>query len=106
MDLPTAVKIYFDADRGADPDPLARVFTADAVVEDEGGRHLGLDAIRAWWLGAKAKYDHVSEPVEANRTGDRVLVRARVSGRFPNSPVTLGFAFTLENGSIAALRID
>ncbi|WP_181703839.1 nuclear transport factor 2 family protein [Chthonobacter albigriseus] len=105
MDLPEPVKAYFDADSGADPETLVVQFAADAVVEDEGRRHRGRKAIRAWWLEAKAKYRHVAEPIDMERDGNRALVRARVSGDFPNSPAMLGFAFTLENGLIAALRI-
>lgn len=105
MDMPTSVKAYFEADGGADPAALDHAFTADAVVEDEGRRHAGRDAIRGWWLAAKAAYDPVAEPLQARRTADRVTVRARVRGRFPNSPVLLDFAFTLRGGLIAGLRI-
>lgn len=105
MDMPNAVKAYFDADAGADPEALAPAFAADAVVEDEGSRHQGHDAIRAWWVAAKAKYSHVAEPVDVRRVADRIVVTARVSGRFPNSPAMLDYAFTIENGLIAAVRI-
>ncbi len=70
-----------------------------------GSRHQGHDAIRAWWVAAKAKYSHVAEPVDVTRVADRIVVTARVSGRFPNSPAMLDYAFTLENGLIAAVRI-
>lgn len=105
MDMPTAVRTYFDADRDADPDRFVQAFALDAVVEDEGRGHRGRDAIRTWWLDSKAKYGHTAEPVDMRQDGDSVLVQARVSGDFPNSPAMLAFAFTLEQGSIAALRI-
>lgn len=105
MDLPNAVQAYFHADAGADPDTIVRAFAADAVVEDEGARHHGREAIRAWWLAAKAKYRHVAEPVTAERQGDRVHVRATVRGDFPTSPAMLGFAFTLDGDHITHLRI-
>lgn len=105
MDLPNAVEAYFHADAGADPETITRTFAAGAVVEDEGGRHQGREAIRAWWQAAKAKYRHVAEPVTAEQHGDRVLVRATVSGDFPTSPAMLGYAFTLDGDEIAHLRI-
>ncbi len=105
MDLPMPVKTYFDADTGGDRETLMSVFAVDAVVEDEGMRHRGPDAIRAWWLAAKASYHHVADPVASQRDGSRVLVRARVRGDFPGSPAMLDYAFTLENGLIAAVRI-
>lgn len=106
MDMPDIVRAYFDADGRNDPNALAAVFSADAVVEDEGARHEGIGAIRDWWVAAKEKYRHVAEPIEAAEAGDRVTVRATVAGQFPNSPATLDFAFTLKNGRIAALEIQ
>lgn len=105
MGMPDIVKAYFDADRRNDPDALVQVFSADAVVEDEGARHEGVGAIRAWWVAAKEQFRHVAEPIETTGTGDKVSVRATVSGEFPNSPVTLEFSFTIQDDKIVALRI-
>lgn len=105
MDMPDIVKAYFDADRRNDPDALAAVFSADAVVEDEGARHEGVGAIRDWWVTAKERFHHVAEPIETRGTGDEVSVRATVTGQFPNSPVTLEFSFTIKNDKVVALEI-
>lgn len=105
MHIPSVVNTYFEADKGDDADALTRVFSSEAVVEDESARHQGIKAIRAWWLAAKRKYHHVAEPIESSGAGNEVSVRAKVSGQFPNSPATLDFLFTVENGKIVALRI-
>lgn len=105
MELPSAVNAYFEADRGGDADALGRAFSADAVVRDEGAAHEGIEAIRAWWRAAKDKYHHVAEPVGMTGTGNEVSVRARVSGRFPGSPATLDFVFTLADDGIVGLDI-
>ncbi|KAA6133465.1 nuclear transport factor 2 family protein [Cupriavidus cauae] len=105
MNIPAVVNAYFEADRGNDAEAIARAFATDAVLEDEGTRHQGVGAIRAWWLAAKAKYRHVAEPIEMSRTGDEIAVRARVSGEFPNSPITLEFLFTVEGDKIVGLTI-
>lgn len=105
MHIPPVVNAYFEADKGRDADALSQIFSGTAVVEDEGGRHEGLVAIRAWWLAAKQKYHHVAEPIESSTADNKVTVRAKVTGQFPNSPVTLEFLFTVENGRIVALRI-
>jgi SnoaL-like protein len=105
MHIPSVVKAYFDADQGGDADALAQVFSGEAVVEDEGARYEGRDAIRAWWLAAKRKYRHVAEPIDSSGAGNKISVRAKVSGQFPNSPATLEFLFTVNNGEIVALRI-
>ncbi|KXJ59029.1 MAG: ketosteroid isomerase [Thalassospira sp. Nap_22] len=105
MDMIASVKAYFDADRAQDPDLLTKVFTADAIVHDEGERHLGTSEIQRWWLAAKAKYNHVAEPLETETTGDKVMVRAKVSGNFPNSPVTLNYVFRIKDGKIAEMGV-
>ena len=46
LNLPEPIAAYFSADR-QNPDALARCFTAQATVKDEGQTHTGLDAIRA-----------------------------------------------------------
>jgi ketosteroid isomerase-like protein len=106
MDMPAVVTAYFDADRRNDADALSKTFSHDAVVEDEGSRHQGLAAICGWWAAVKNATHYVAEPVEATLNGNKALVRAKVSGEFPGSPVTLAYAFTLKNDKIARLEIQ
>ncbi|MCC9621473.1 nuclear transport factor 2 family protein [Thalassospira sp. MA62] len=105
MDMPISINAYFDADKGKDPDLLTQAFSNDAIVHDEGKRHVGTDEIRKWWLAAKAKYDHTAEPLETKRDGDEITIRAKVSGRFPNSPVTLTYLFRLQDGKIVEMGV-
>ena len=105
MNMPAIVKAYFDAEERTDPDALAALFAADAVVRDEGARHVGPAAIRTWWMAAKARYAHVAKPVGTTVNGDTIAVRATVSGNFPNSPATLDFTFTVTGGKVATLEI-
>lgn len=105
MDLPPAVRTYFDADKTSEIDALIEAFADDAVVKDEGRLHEGRDAIRAWWRAAKNKYHHVAEPIDATVTYSALKVRAKVTGDFPGSPATLMFRFTLVDGKIERLEI-
>lgn len=105
MDMIDAVQAYFDADRNQDPDILTKAFCTDAVVHDEGERHVGSTEIQNWWLAAKEKYNHVAEPLETETTGDKVMVRAKVSGNFPNSPVTLDYVFRIKDDKIAEMGV-
>ena len=105
MDLPSSIKAYFEADKGTGDNAPLRAFAPDAVVKDEGRIHRGHEAIAAWWRAAKAKYRHVAEPLEADEQNGQVTVRARVSGQFPGSPATLGFAFRLKGDKIVSLEI-
>jgi ketosteroid isomerase-like protein len=105
MNLPSAIQAYFDADSSNDGAALLRAFAPDAFVIDEGQSHAGRHAIEAWWREVKAKYQPVTVPLELVEKGDVTQVRARVSGRFPGSPVTLTFAFRLDREQIRALEI-
>ncbi len=105
MTLPTPILTYFTAEAPQDGAALAAAFALDAVVHDEGATHRGPEAIRAWWLAAKAKYRHRAEPLGFARAGGEAVVRARVSGDFPGSPAILTFTFRLAGDRIGALRI-
>ena len=48
IELPTPIASYFAADRSTDGGEVARLFTMDAVVRDEGQTYAGRDAIRQW----------------------------------------------------------
>lgn len=106
MHLPDSVKAYFDAEQRADPQALASAFLEDAIVRDEGGRYRGMVAIHRWWMAAKAKYQQTAMPIEAVGSGDDISVCALVTGKFPNSPATLTFNFTLRDRKIAELEIS
>jgi hypothetical protein len=101
MKLHPSIRAYFDADNATPLD----AFATDAVVEDEGHRHVGHAAIDAWWRDAQAKYQAVAEPLEVNAPDGSHEVSARVTGQFPGSPITLTFAFRMKDDRIAALRI-
>lgn len=105
MNLHPAIRTYFDADRTSAGGAPLHAFTPDAVVSDEGHAHTGHAAIEAWWRDVKAQYQAVAEPLEVEAKGDAIEVRAKVSGRFPGSPITLTFAFRIEDHRIAALKI-
>lgn len=105
MNLPGPLKIYFDADKGDADVPPTAAFAPDAIVEDEGHTHAGRAAIEAWWRASKAQYRATAEPFDIRDEQDRAIVRAKVTGVFPGSPVVLTFSFRLMGGQIAELRI-
>ena len=101
MKLHPSIQAYFDADGAAPLD----AFAPDAIVADEGHRHIGHAAIDAWWRDVTAKYQAVAEPLEVSTKDGAHEVRARVTGRFPGSPIKLTFAFRMKDDRIAALEI-
>jgi len=105
IELPAIIAAYFDADRSGSADRVARCFTAEAVVTDEGETHTGRDAIRQWKAGASRTYTYTADPRSVAKDGPRTLVTSRVSGNFPGSPIDLTYAFRLAGDAIAALEI-
>ncbi|MES2714738.1 MAG: nuclear transport factor 2 family protein [Pseudomonadota bacterium] len=102
--LPEPIAAYFEADQ-QNPEALARCFTSDAVVKDEGKTHAGVHAIKAWKAAASAAYTYTVEPLALAQRGSLQVVTGRVRGNFPGSPVDLQHHFGLERGLIASLEI-
>ena len=104
LNLPEPIAAYFEADR-RDSHAVARCFTNEAVVTDDGHTHAGLPAIEAWKAAASAQYSYVTEPIALEKADCKYIVTSRVTGDFPGSPVDLRFIFSLERGRIASLEI-
>jgi hypothetical protein len=105
LHLPEPVAAYLAAEKVKDADAVSRCFTEDGTVHDEGKLHRGRDAIRRWKAEADAKYSYVLHPLAVRTEGAKVVLRARLSGDFPGSPVELDHVFTLADEGIAALEI-
>jgi hypothetical protein len=104
LNLPEPIAAYFDADQ-RDSAAVARCFTERATVEDEGQSHSGHAAIEAWKTAASRKYSYTCEPLAQAHKEGRTIVKTRLAGNFPGSPVDLQFVFRLERGKIAHLEI-
>ena len=104
VSLPEPIAAYFEADR-IDGEAVARCFTRDALVKDEGHTYTGVMAIKRWKAESAAKYSYTSEPFALERRDGMVVVTSRLTGNFPGSPVDLRFFFRLERGRIAFLEI-
>lgn len=104
LNLPEPIAAYFDAD-SQDAQAVARCFTKDGLVLDEGKTHSGLGAIEAWKTDSSAKYTYTAKPHTLEKQGRTYVVTAHVAGSFPGSPVDLRYRFALERGKIATLEI-
>src|SRR5258708_33262584 len=100
LPLPKPIEIFMSSENTHDTEALADCFAADATVKDEGQTVKGLNAIKAWRLETAKKYLHSGEPIAtASRVG-KTVVTTLLTVKFPGSPGTLDFVFTLEGGSI------
>ncbi len=104
LDLPKPIAAYFAADR-IDTETVARCFTDNAVVVDEGQTYGGLAAIKEWKTAASKKYTYTSEPIVSDKRDGKVIVTSRVTGNFPGSPLDLRYLFGLDGLKIASLEI-
>ena len=105
IDLPLPIDRYVAIENSGDVDALSECFASDATVRDEGHTYEGLAAIREWKADTKKKYNHTVAPLEVAHRDGKTVLKARLSGSFPGSPVTLEFSFVLEDGKIASLEI-
>lgn len=104
LQLPEPVAAYFIADR-ADGEAVARCFTDNAVVKDEGHTYNGRAAIKKWKEDVATKYVYTCEPLACEPKDGKVVVTCRLTGNFPGSPVDLRFCFELAGEKIASLEV-
>ena len=105
LSLPEPIANYFAADMAGDASALARCFTAEGVVRDEGGTFTGIAAIQQWNMRAKAKYHYMVAPIGVSARDGEIVVIGKVTGDFPGSPITLQHAFLVTGHKIVALEI-
>lgn len=104
LQIPESVAAYFTADK-ADGETVARCFTENAVVKDEGHTYNGRAAIKKWKEEASAKFTYTCDPLACEQRSDKVIVTCHLAGDFPGSPVNLRFFFQLEGDKIASLEV-
>src|ERR1700704_6566613 len=105
MQLPAAIDLYVEAENAGDVESLSECFAPDAIVRDERHTYKGFVAIKEWKADTKKKYNHTVEPLEVAQRDGKTVLKARLTGNFPGSPVTVEFMFVLEDGKIASLEI-
>lgn len=103
--LPEPIAAYFTATNRHDIDAMLAPFAETALVKDEGQEIRGTAAIREWMEEAARKYNHTVAVTGAAEEDGQTVVKGRVSGTFPGSPVDLRHVFTLDGRKIAHLEI-
>jgi hypothetical protein len=102
--LPDPIAAYLAADTQG-PDDVARCFTPQGVVKDEGQTYIGREAIKAWKAESSTLYTYTTKPFSVELIDGIHVVYCHVAGSFPGSPIDLKFLFRLERGLIANLEI-
>jgi hypothetical protein len=104
-ELPAPIAAYVAANACLDAEGMLAPFAPDAVVRDDGGCHVGHDAIRNWIGTATIASRAVFTPQAWREQEGSVLVDGQTAGSFPASPIRFTFAFTLRGGAIAGLEV-
>ena len=105
LELPKPIAAYIAGSNAHDTNGAGLPFTDDAVVHDVSQDYRGLAAIRAWKAETIRKYRPTVEVLDVAQEGGRTIVKGKVSGDFPGSPIELRYAFTLKGEKIARLEI-
>jgi hypothetical protein len=105
IDLEPSIDLYVKAENSGEVRLLADCFAPDATVRDEGHTYMGLASIQQWKAETKNRYSHTVEPLQVTHREGKTILKAKLAGDFPGSPVTLNFSFVLQGGKIASLEI-
>jgi ketosteroid isomerase-like protein len=104
-DLPPTIARFIEASNARDLDRAVDCFAGDAVVEDEGETHQGLDEVRAWKQATEERFRYSIGPTELEHRDGQTIVTATLAGNFPGSPVELKYDFTIIDEAITGLSI-
>jgi hypothetical protein len=103
--LPQAIDTFVRAENSGNVEAMADCFAPYATVRENDQYLEGAPAIIAWRARMKKRHDHTLTPVAFRSSGGHATLRAELSGKFPGSPMTTNFHFTLVNDQIASLQI-
>jgi hypothetical protein len=104
-DLPKPIADYVEANARLDREAMLAPFAREAVVHDDGGRHVGRDEIGAWIQSATIESRAVFTPETWREQDGYIIVDGRTTGDFPGSPVRFTFRFVLQDDAVARLEI-
>jgi hypothetical protein len=105
LHLPHSIALYFASENAHDASATDKCFAADATVRDESKTIAGLAAIKAWRIETAKNYDHRVEPLEVSQREGKIIVKGKVSGNFPGSPIILDHSFVIMGDRIVSLEI-
>lgn len=102
--LPRVIEAYILSSNESDLKNFMACFSDTAKVMDEGETHLGHKDIKKWFAKTRRQYQFKSEPLEIKEGSDHIIMKTKVSGTFPGSPITLNYRFQIKEGLIQELQ--
>ena len=105
IQLPAPIELYIEIENSGALEGVPDCFVPDAIVHDDSQTYEGVNAIKNWMIATKKKYGHTITPLDLVERDDQTVLRARLAGNFPGSPVTVNFRFVLAGGKVYSLKI-
>jgi ketosteroid isomerase-like protein len=105
LELPTPIAAYVAANARLDADGMLKLFSADAVLLDNGAVLQGRAEIRRLLEEAVIAVKAIFTPDAVRYENGQVVVEGPAHGDFKGSPIRFTYRFTLENDAIKALEI-
>jgi len=105
IQLPDPIERYIQIANSGTHEAAQECFAPDATVYDEGQTYEGVAAIKNWMAATKKKYGHRITPLDLAVRGGQSVLKARLTGNFPGSPITVNFTFALADGKVRSLEI-
>jgi hypothetical protein len=105
IQLPDPIDRYVQIANSGAAEAASECFAPHATVYDEGQTYEGVAAIKNWMAATKKKYRPTITPLELAEGGGQSVLKARLAGNFPGSPITVNFTFMLAGGKIHSLEI-
>lgn len=105
IQLPATIEQYVQIENYGALERVPECFATDAIVRDEGETYEGVAAIKNWMAATKKKYGHTVAPLELADRDDQTILKAKLAGNFPGSPITVNFSFVLAGGKVRSLQI-
>jgi len=105
LELPSPIAAYVAANARLDVEGMLSLFTRDAVLFADGGRHEGYAGMRALFEEAVIPVKAIFTPDAVRHENGQVVVEGPAHGDFKGSPIRFTFCFTLERDAIKTLEI-
>ena len=105
IQLPASIERYVQIANSGTAEAAPECFAPDAIVYDEGQTYEGVALIENLMAATKKKDGHTIAPLELAERGGQSVLKARLAGSFPGSPITVNFSFVLSGGKIHSLEI-
>ena len=103
--FPKAVADFVEANARLDVDGMLKPFAADALIVDNGHRHVGVAEIRTLFEEEVVAVKAIFTPDSFRREKGKIVVEGASHGDFKGSPIRFTYRFDLDGDLIKTLEI-